>query len=402
MGVIAQDCDKNHRPIILIHGFLGAGDNYSLMLQKLFEAGYCPDRCFVYDWNSMERVSQNPTLDRFVDSILKITGALQVDLAGHSAGGGVSYAYLNDTLRMKKVAHYVHIGSSPNKSPAGVEGKVPNLNIYSTADRVVKGGDIPGAVNLRFTNYDHFETVTADSVAMAIYEFLNPGKKFKAQKIIVLPDEFLVKGRVITLGQNKAMAGAKLLVKNIDSDGTPGKQIAELTTGTDGSFQLNGIEPYQPYFVYCYPTAGRPMVYYFSKINPNEPLLYLRVLPFEGMVSMMLGNLPADSNQTVFALFSNKRAIQYGRDELYVNGNMLSTEAFADPGKTAISWFLYDGNGNKESDFGLIAPLSNFPFMRAIDVWLPAGSKSTQFDFNGNSFKVPSIPASEAIIVVVL
>jgi hypothetical protein len=397
-----QECNKALRPIVFVHGFLGAGDNYSPMIKKLTEAGYCRESCFVYDWNSMDRADQVPLLDKFIDSILNLTKALKVDLVGHSAGGGLGYRFLEDSFRLTKVERYVHIGSSVQKAPAGKNGITPTLNIFSIADKVVKGGEIPGATNHPFTRYDHFEVVTADSVAMTVFEFLNPGEKYSAKKLMAVPNEFLAKGRVITLGQNLPVAGAKLIVRNIHADGTPAGTIAEVFTNTDGSFQVSNLEPYKPYLFYCYPASGRAMVYYFSKINPHETLLYLRAFPNEGMVAAMLGNLPKDSFQSVFTIFSSQRAIQSGRDELSVNGLILNTDVFASPAKTAIAWFLFDGNKNGQTDFTPIAPFSGFPFMQAVDIMTAPGLKSATIKFGLHEYKVPALPASEAIVVVVL
>ncbi|MCU0374267.1 MAG: hypothetical protein MUF24_03075, partial [Chitinophagaceae bacterium] len=84
-----QPCTTGHRPLVLVHGFLGSGDNFGPMVQHLVAQGYCASLCFVYDWNSVARSPQQEHLDQFIDSVLWLTGAKQVDLAGHSAGGGV-------------------------------------------------------------------------------------------------------------------------------------------------------------------------------------------------------------------------------------------------------------------------------------------------------------------------
>jgi pimeloyl-ACP methyl ester carboxylesterase len=111
----AQPCTSPFKPVILVHGFLGSGDNYGPLVRQLSEAGYCTDRFFAYDWNSLARTDQNTALDKFIDSVLALTGAKQADLIGHSAGGGIGYAYLSDSIRATKIAHYIHIGSGAQK-----------------------------------------------------------------------------------------------------------------------------------------------------------------------------------------------------------------------------------------------------------------------------------------------
>jgi hypothetical protein len=398
----AQPCDKKYNPLVLVHGFLGAGDNYAHMLHTLYQAGYCPKNCFVYDWNTMERVNQTPQLERFIDSIIKITGSKQVDLVGHSAGGGVGYAFLDDSLRMQKVAHYVHIGSTMLKTPAGKDGSIPTLNLYSADDKVVKGGDIPGATNIKFTRFDHFELVTADSIAACLFEFLHPGIKFSKVTPIQNKGNFSARGRVITLGQNQPQAGAKISVQKVNGMGAPGSIFYETITDKSGGYQLKGLEEDVSYLIQCSPINGRKISYFFPKIKPNENLLYLRTLPKEGMVAAMLGSLPQDSMQTGAIIFSNTKAIISGRDELVVNGLTLSTPAFADASKTAVAWFLLDGNKNGQTDSTLIQPLSNFPFLRAVDICITPASKVFTIQLNGTSYQVPALPSSESLILLVL
>jgi hypothetical protein len=350
----------------------------------------------------MERINQNPRLEKFIDSILNLTGAKQVDLIGHSAGGGVGYAFLDDSLRMLKVAHYVHIGSTVLKAPAGKDGKVPTINIYSTADRVVKSGDIPGATNLKFTRFDHFELVTADSVARSIFDYLNSSVAFKPGTPKTQKGSYSATGRVISFGQNTPQAGAKILVQKVETKGTTGPVFYETVSDGHGAFQLKGLEPNEAYLVECRPKEGRVVSYFFPNILPNEKLLYLRTLPNSGMVATMLGNLPQDSSQSGIILFSNKKAIISGRDTLMLNDITLSTPTFADASKTAVAWFLMDGNKNEKTDTTLIQPLSNFPFMRAIDIYVDPSLKTFSVQLNGKLFHVPALPSSKSLILVVL
>ncbi|HSK12966.1 MAG TPA: alpha/beta fold hydrolase [Phnomibacter sp.] len=398
----AQPCDDQYRPLVLVHGFLGAGDNFSPLLQHLYNVGYCPQRCFVYDWNTMERVDQSPALDRFIDSVLQLTGAEKVDLAGHSAGGGVSGAYLANAERMKKVERYVHMGSTLLKGPAGVDGSIPTLNLYSTGDRVIQGGDIPGATNVRYTSFDHFEIVTTEEVAKAMFGFFNPGKRYEPRKLVPVPNTFAASGKVLALGQNTPQAGAKIEVMPLDMMGIPGAVVATGVSDAEGRFSLSGLAPYQPYWVLCHPPAGRSMAYYFPRIAPNDDLLYLRTLPAQGMISMLLGAIPNDTLQAALVLFSNQRAIVHGRDELEVQGVTLSTPEFADAARTGVAWFLFDGNSNGRTDTTLMQPLSNFPFLRAVDLRLAAGDGPATVRFNGNTYRVPLVPSRRAITIVVL
>jgi hypothetical protein len=220
--------------------------------------------------------------------------------------------------------------------------------------------------------------------------------------MVVVPQAFGVKGKVLTLGQNIPQPGTRLKVMEVGENGMTGATAGECTTDEAGYFHLEGIKPYQPYMIYCEPPGARTIAYYFPRIHPHESLLYLRALPSAGMISMMLGGLPADSTQATVVLFSNQQAIVYPRDELEVNGQNLATSSLADAAKTPVAWFLYDGNKNQQSELSLMQPLSNFPFMRAVDMYLSPAESPLSIRFAGKNWQVPLTPSARAITIVVL
>jgi triacylglycerol lipase len=168
-----EGCTNAHVPIVMVHGFLASGDTYTNHLMRFTANGYCRDRIFVYDWNSLGGGSSPARLDTFVDEVLRVTGATQIDLMGHSAGGGIGYSYLEDATRAAKVRRYVHIGSGDEDAPAGPTANVPTLNLYSANDRVVTGNDgIDGAENVDLVDDDHYEVATSADSFTAIWEFL--------------------------------------------------------------------------------------------------------------------------------------------------------------------------------------------------------------------------------------
>jgi triacylglycerol esterase/lipase EstA (alpha/beta hydrolase family) len=112
-------CDTTLLPVVMVHGFLAAGDTYAPFLMRFHSNGYCLNRLFAFDWNSISGTNTVAALDAFIDNVLAETGATQVNLMGHSAGGGTCYEYLTDAMHAAKVAHYVHIGSSIQAGPAG-------------------------------------------------------------------------------------------------------------------------------------------------------------------------------------------------------------------------------------------------------------------------------------------
>src|SRR5262245_35591583 len=104
-------CKDSLPPVVMMHGFLASGDTYAKHVMRFTSNGYCGDRLFAYDWNTLAGTNDVNRLDAFIDDVLQQTGATQVDLMGHSAGGGLGYEYLNDAAHAAKVAHYVHLAS---------------------------------------------------------------------------------------------------------------------------------------------------------------------------------------------------------------------------------------------------------------------------------------------------
>ena len=91
-------CDSVLAPIVFIHGALGSGDTWAPQVQRFLANNACADRLYAFDWNSIDQ-NEAPdleALDDLVDTILSRTGASRVNLAGHSAGGRLSYTYLSD------------------------------------------------------------------------------------------------------------------------------------------------------------------------------------------------------------------------------------------------------------------------------------------------------------------
>ena len=136
-------CNDTVTPVVMMHGLLASGDTWVNQVMRFQANNYCASKLWVFDWNTLSSFggggNTDEILDAFIDSVLAVTGASQVNLVGHSAGGGTGYSYLSNPSYAAKVAHYVHIGSGAQSAPAGSSGQVPTLNIYSTDDQVVSG-----------------------------------------------------------------------------------------------------------------------------------------------------------------------------------------------------------------------------------------------------------------------
>jgi len=398
-------CDPAYRPVIFVHGFLASGDTWAKFSQAFRAAGYCPDRLVAYDWNTLgQQTNQAAALDAVIDAVRARTGAKQVDIIGHSAGGGVGYAYLSDSIRAAKVNHYVHIGSMNQKRPAGPKGSVPTLNLWSDGDRVMAGKDIPGASNTMLPGLDHYQIATSAASFEAVFQFLN-----HSQQKVIAPaanERVRIGGRALFLGENNPATGAAVEVYSLDphTGKRSGAPIAMLTTDAQGYWSVQDMPANVPIELVLRTTdTERPVHYFREGFSQPDDLVYLRALPGPGtMVSKLLAGLPDSPEQVVVNVFASDQAVVYGRDSLLVNGLLLSTAQHAAPGKTAISFFLYDGNNNKQSDLTPVGMFGSFPFLSGVDVFLnPDDGAPLVVQFNERRQVVRKIRSSEGVQVVV-
>lgn len=400
------DCNPNHRPVVFVHGFLASGDTWSSFSRMFRAVGYCPDRLVVYDWNTLnQQANHSAALDVVIDAVRARTGAAQVDLVGHSAGGGLGYSYLSDSVRAAKVAHYVHIGSMNQKQPAGPTGKVPTLNLWSDGDRVVPGKDIPGAVNIMLPDMDHYQVATSVESFLAACMFFHEMQLPDAAEW--KPSERVrIGGRAVFFGDNKPAAGAAVELHYLDpkTGVRAGNVAAALTADEQGYWSVTDVQGGVPIELVLRATPeARPVHYFREGFAQPHDLVYLRALPGpNSMVGLMLAGLPNTPAQSVLNVYIADQAVVFGRDSLAVNGIPLSTEQHTAAEKTAISFFLYDSNNNQQSDLSAAGMFGRFPFLTGVDVFLnPDDPAPVEVYFNGKRQVVRKIPSSTGVQVVV-
>lgn len=399
-------CNSNFLPIVMCHGTLASGDTYAKQAQRFAQNAQCADRIYMYDWNSLGGGGNSPALlDAFIDDVLQRTGATQVELVGHSAGGGLGYSYLSDAGRAAKVAHYVHIGASAQSGPAGPGGSVPTLNIWSPDDAVVAGADIPGAVNVSLAGLDHYQVATAPSAFAAMFEFFRGVPPTSTE---VQPDgRRNVEGRAVTLGENQPLAGATVNVWRVDAaTGFRAAAQPDHTFTTDAQGKWGGFQAVDgAYYEFeVLPTTGRKLHYYREPFKATDRFVYLRGLPPAGsLAGTLLASLPSNDAQAVVINFTANQAVISGRDQLTVNGVDLATAQLAPASKTAIAFFLYDANNDAVSNGTPVALFSSLPFLAAADQFFQAATPaSIELAFAGRSMRVRNWPsASEGLTIAV-
>ncbi len=406
-GGVTQ-CDNTLLPVVMVHGFLASGDTYANQTMRFTSNKYCSDRLFVFDWNTLAQGADNASLlEAFIDEVLAKTNAEKVNLVGHSAGGGLGYNYLSDPERSKKVAFYVHIGSGSQSGPAGANGEVPTLNIWSSEDLIVSSADIPGATNVRLPGKDHYEVATCAETFEAMYKFFNNGKAPQTTDIMA-ESNVKLSGRVVTLGENQPRNGAEVKVYEVDSQtGFRKSESPNFVFTTDAKGNWGPIQvlkgAYYEFEVNTKVSGDRVIYYYREGFQRSNQLVYLRTLPPAGsFVSLLFAGIPNNANQTVLTVFAANQGISAGRDVLKVKNYVLSNETFCAPSNNTIALFMYDGNNNGQSDLTSQGFFGQFPFLSSADVFIPTTTKTTvTCELNGRKLNVENKKSNEGIVIAV-
>ncbi len=400
----SQTCDTTYLPIVMCHGFLASGDTYAKQAKRFLQNNYCGVSVYVFDWNSLGGGSKVEALDAFIEGVLARTGASQIELAGHSAGGGLGYDYLADATRAVKVAHYVHLGSSPQTAPAGPNGEVPTLNIWSPYYAIVAGADIPGAQNVQLIGKDHYEVATSPETFEAMFQFFRGTAAISST--IVSDETREIGGKVLTLGENEPLVGA--IVQVFEVDGATGLRIANepiitYTTNEFGQWGCFKAEEGAFYEFEVTPAeaSGRKLHYYREPFLTSDNIVYLRAMPpASSLAGILLASLPADDEQAVVIAFASSQSVITGRDELFANNVELSTPEFASADNTSIAFFLYD-NGNGQTDANAVGLFGSLSFLSGVDVFFPtASSEAITLTFNQRTLNVRNWPSeSEGLTI---
>jgi triacylglycerol esterase/lipase EstA (alpha/beta hydrolase family) len=403
-----QDEFKTSLPVIMIHGALASGDTYARPAMLLTSNNYPESLIFAFDWNSLggANAEAQTNLDAFVDKILAQTGKEKCILIGHSAGGGLGYAYCADIKRAPKVSKYIHIGSNPQSKPAGPNGEIPTLNIYSKGDKIVQGADIPGATNTVFETLDHYQVATSTESFEAIYRFIKDGKT-PGTKIIKPESQIRLKGRVVTLGENKPDTKVQVEVYYVNpvTGERKGNAVHTFSPDNEGNFGPVSVQSneYVEFEITSAEPGFRTLHYYREPFTRSNSLVYLRTFPpASSLAGILLSSLPKSDQQSVVAVFTANQAVIHQRDQLMVQNKELSNSTLCSPANSTIAMFLYD-NGDKSSSGNPHATFSFIPFLKGADIYFPTEQPAPiDITFNGRKMNVKNYKSeSEGVIIAV-
>lgn len=406
---IQAQCDTTKRPIVFVHGFLASGDTYAGQIQRFIEAGYCADRLFVFDWNSVSGNLRktDSLLNAFINNVLTHTRSSQVDLVGHSAGGGLGRGYLHDSLHAIKVAHYVHLGSRKWVYDNNWFSNNRCLNIFSADDKVVgsQAGNVEGAGNLDLIDKDHYEVATCEETFQAIYKFLNAGNNPDDKKIKI-GNTLQISGRAVLLGDNEPVINGLINIYRLNP-----KTGTRISVKPDGIFTINdqgywfgfqaAKKAYYEFELIPGEKNQRVISYFFEPFTFSNKQVYLRGFPKGNMIGMMLSGLPLKDDQSVLIVFSANKAMIAGRDSVTVNDTPISSPLLTPAAKTIISSFIFD-DGDSATSGKAIKQFSGAPFMGGVDVYLPVGKKLLNtIYYNGRKLILPARSSKERIMLAV-
>ena len=401
-------CESVRRPLVLIHGFLASGDTWNRQIQRLEHTGSCREWVRAYDWNSLDMGGDHLTaLDELIDQLIRESSYEQVDLVGHSAGGGISYQYLEDLERAQKVHKYVHIASFPSDRPAGRMGEIPTLNLWSSADTVVEGADIPDATNRMLESLDHYLIATSFDSFNIISAFLYEDPPLSEDPLSLdagAPTESIkLSGRLLSLGENLPNQDTLIKIWALN-EGSRTEELGEIQSDQQGYFETFDLPAQGLYELMPNLEAQElPKVRYFlPRLQKDQPAIYLRTFPgANSLANLIVRQLPQSSEQASIVIFNAHRAFLAGQDSIKLNGEELLNEEVASAEDTAIALFIFDANADGE-DGGTLPIFEGFPFLSFIDYPLiPESNANYEIDFNGQKVFLPRESSDQGTLLVI-
>ena len=368
------------RPMIFVHGGSGSGAQFESQAMRFTSNGYPHNYIAVLEYDSssyatiLNQIYAN--LDQLIATLLKETGANQVDLLGHSLGTFVSYGYLTSSpARAAKVAHYVNIDGQAN-NPG-----VPTLALWAGNDPPGFGPGGPrtmvGATNVTIPGVPHIECATCAPSFFEMYKFFT-GHDPETTDILPEPlGDIRIAGRAVLFPQNVGVAGSTLEIYKVNGDTgfrihkKPEAVYAIDDTGNWGPFKVRAGEYYE--FVIVRPQLNHH--FYIEPFIRDDYLVRLNTSPIGGGIGALLTR---NDHQTDLVITRYKEFLgdqPLNNDVLAVNGVNLVNALFCPLSKLTSTLFAYDVDADGQSDLShLKGPINFITFLAAVDFYIPAAN----------------------------
>jgi pimeloyl-ACP methyl ester carboxylesterase len=402
--LITEPVPSGKDPVIFVHGFLASGDTYEKQVKRFTSNGYSLADLYAFDWNSLgNRNIINGNLNKLVDSVLAKTGKTKVHLVGHSAGTGVVQEYA--AVYPSKVKSLVLLAGFPPNS----QGAIPILNIYSTFDFIAQGGrDVSGGTNVKQTDKDHYEVATCAESFVEMYKFFNDGAA-PATSEYTAESDVILSGKSGAFGENIFLANTNVEIYKLNPatgfriNSTPDAVFRTDKQGNWGPFRADKTAYYE-FVVFDNVQGSRKVHYYREPFIRSDKLVYLRTFPTGlSVAGLFLASLPKDDRLCITAFFGASQAAVENRDELVLDGNILTINRFCSKENTTIALFAYDDNKNKNTELVSLPSFASFPFLKGADIYFPTDNpQSVTMTFNGRTVKARNWKSgSEGVNVIV-
>ena len=381
-----SECSDTAPPVVAVHGFLASGDTFESHASRWAANGHCLDRFFALDWNTFDQDAGLMTLDSYVDAVLEETGAEQVDLIGHSAGAGLSFAYVSD-IGSEKVRKLAYVGFSPDAAPP----EIPMLNLWSSADLAVQGGSIEGIENVQLEEEDHYQIATSADSFAAIYEFFYENEPETVEMQVGDTNELW--GKAVYFGENEVLKGVSIEAYRLDP--TSGQRLGEepdflFTTGEYGLWGPLPTSVSELWEITLLEDPEIPVRHFYAPFEQSSHSVRLRGIPTEGLAATILAAVPFEDQETVnMVTFFKQQSVFAERDSLIIDGAEMVTAERASAADTIIAMFHFDSgsdgvSGDDPVQFG------SFPFMAGTDsAWTANEQEHFTAQFNQQNRVLP-------------
>ncbi len=381
-----SDCTDSELPIVAVHGFLASGDTFESHASRWAANGHCLDRFFALDWNTFDQAGGLLALDTYVDAVLVETGLEQVDLIGHSAGAGLTLEYVNG-IGSGKVRKLAYVGFYEDASPPNI----PMLNLWSTGDLAVQGGNIEGVVNVQLNDEDHYQIATSGDGFSAIYDFFYDAQPETLEIPADVANELW--GKAVYFGENEVVSGRTVEAYRLDP--TSGQHITQepdylFTTGEYGLWGPLPTSSIDLWEITLLEDTDTPVRHFYPPFEHSSHSVRLRGIPKEGLAAAILGSVPFENQEIVnMVTFFKQQSVFSERDSLVIDGVEMVTPERAAAASTIIAMFHFDsGNdgiaGEDPVQFGSV------PFMAGTDsVWESSEQDHFTVQFNQHNRVIP-------------
>ena len=127
-----EGVDKDAKPLLLIHGFLGTRGSMYALERRLLEDGFCVFSFNLGALNTRDIRRSAFLIHRKIETVLAQTSMDEIDIVGHSMGGLIGLYYVKKLGGHARVRKLVMMGSPVRGTWVALLG-VAVMGLYSTS-----------------------------------------------------------------------------------------------------------------------------------------------------------------------------------------------------------------------------------------------------------------------------